>query len=63
MRLIVILWRLLPIALAFVRDHRRWLFFGAPVRRTASDHERRAYRLVAGQIIATNVSGTKKRPM
>ena len=47
MRLVVILWRLLPIALAFWRDHRRWLFFGAPVRRTAADHERRALRLVA----------------
>jgi predicted unusual protein kinase regulating ubiquinone biosynthesis (AarF/ABC1/UbiB family) len=47
MRLVVILWRLLPIALAFWRDHRRWLLFGAPVRRTAADHERRAQRLVA----------------
>jgi predicted unusual protein kinase regulating ubiquinone biosynthesis (AarF/ABC1/UbiB family) len=47
MRLVVILWRLLPIALAFWRDHRRWLFFGAPARRTAADHERRARRLVA----------------
>ena len=47
MRLVVILWRLLPIALAFWRDHRRWLLFGAPARRTASDHERRARRLVA----------------
>jgi predicted unusual protein kinase regulating ubiquinone biosynthesis (AarF/ABC1/UbiB family) len=47
MRLVVILWRLLPIALAFWRDHRRWLFFGAPARRTSADHERRAYRLVA----------------
>ena len=47
MRLVVILWRLGPIALAFWRDHRRWLFFGAPARRTAADHERRAFRLVA----------------
>jgi predicted unusual protein kinase regulating ubiquinone biosynthesis (AarF/ABC1/UbiB family) len=47
MRLVVILWRLLPIALAFWRDHRRWLFFGAPARRTSADHERRAFRLVA----------------
>jgi predicted unusual protein kinase regulating ubiquinone biosynthesis (AarF/ABC1/UbiB family) len=47
MRLVVILWRLLPIALAFWRDHRRWLLFGAPARRTVADHERRARRLVA----------------
>lgn len=46
MRLVVILYRLLPLALAFWRDHRRWLFFGAPARRTSADHERRAYRLV-----------------
>jgi predicted unusual protein kinase regulating ubiquinone biosynthesis (AarF/ABC1/UbiB family) len=46
-RLVVILWRLLPIALAFWRDHRRWFFFGAPARRTSADHERRALRLVA----------------
>ena len=47
MRLVVIVWRLLPIALAFWRDHRRWLFFGAPAPRTITDHERRALRLVA----------------
>ena len=47
MRLVVILWRLLPIALAFWRDHRRWLLVGAPARRTAADHERRALQLVA----------------
>jgi predicted unusual protein kinase regulating ubiquinone biosynthesis (AarF/ABC1/UbiB family) len=47
MRLVVILWRLLPIALAFWRDHRRWLLFGAPAPRTVADHERRALRLVA----------------
>ena len=47
MRLVVILYRLLPLALAFWRDHRRWLFFGRPAVRTAADHERRALRLVA----------------
>lgn len=47
MRLVVIVWRLLPLALAFWRDHRRFLFFGHPARRTALDHERRAGRLVA----------------
>src|SRR4051794_9379830 len=47
MRLVVILYRLLPLALAFWRDQRRWLLFGAPAKRTAADHERRAERLVA----------------
>ncbi len=47
MRLFVILYRLLPLALAFRRDFRRWLLFGAPVRRSALDHEVRAARLVA----------------
>ncbi len=47
MRLFVILHRLLPIALAFRRDFRRWLFFGAPMPRTAADHDARALRLVA----------------
>lgn len=46
MRLLVILYRLGPLALAFRRDARRWLLFGAPARRTADDHERRARRLV-----------------
>ncbi|MEO6528003.1 MAG: AarF/UbiB family protein [Gemmatimonadaceae bacterium] len=47
MRLIVILYRLLPLALAFWRDHRRWLLFGAPASRTVREHEMRAERLVA----------------
>ena len=47
MRLVVILYRLLPLALAFWRDQRRWFFFGAPARRRPQDHERRAERLVA----------------
>jgi predicted unusual protein kinase regulating ubiquinone biosynthesis (AarF/ABC1/UbiB family) len=47
MRLVVILWRLLPLALAFWRDHRRWLLFGGPALRSPADHERRALRLVA----------------
>jgi predicted unusual protein kinase regulating ubiquinone biosynthesis (AarF/ABC1/UbiB family) len=45
-RLAVILYRLTPLALAFWRDHRRWLFFGRPAVRSAGDHERRAERLV-----------------
>ncbi|MEO7457435.1 MAG: AarF/UbiB family protein [Gemmatimonadaceae bacterium] len=47
MRLFVILYRLLPLALAFRRDFRRWIFFGAPAVRTPADHERRAAMLVA----------------
>src|SRR5665811_465862 len=46
MRLVVIVFRLSPLALAFWRDYRRWFFCGAPARRTAADHERRAERLV-----------------
>ncbi len=46
MRLAVILYRLLPLALAFRRDFRRWLLFGAPAPRTDEDHRRRAARLV-----------------
>ncbi|MEP6618664.1 MAG: AarF/UbiB family protein [bacterium] len=47
MRLLVILYRLLPFAVAFRRDFHRWVFFGRPAVRTAADHERRAERLVA----------------
>ena len=47
MRLVIIVYRLLPLALAFWRDYRRWFFFGTPARRTAADHARRAERLVA----------------
>ena len=47
MRLFVILYRLLPLALAFRRDYRRWVFLGPPARRTHADHARRAQRLVA----------------
>jgi predicted unusual protein kinase regulating ubiquinone biosynthesis (AarF/ABC1/UbiB family) len=47
MRLLVILYRLLPLAVAFRRDFRRWLVAGSPAVRTADDHRRRAERLVA----------------
>jgi predicted unusual protein kinase regulating ubiquinone biosynthesis (AarF/ABC1/UbiB family) len=47
MRLLVILYHLLPLAIAFRRDYRRWLFAGPPARRTPGDHERRAARLVS----------------
>jgi predicted unusual protein kinase regulating ubiquinone biosynthesis (AarF/ABC1/UbiB family) len=46
-RLAVIVYRLGPLALAFWRDHRRWLLFGSPVPRAATEHARRAERLVA----------------
>jgi predicted unusual protein kinase regulating ubiquinone biosynthesis (AarF/ABC1/UbiB family) len=46
MRLVIIVYRLLPIALAFWRDHHRWFVAGAPARRTPADHARRAERLV-----------------
>ena len=46
MRLLVILYRLGPLALAFWRDSHRWLFFGRPATRAPDDHARRAQRLV-----------------
>lgn len=45
MRTLVILYRLLPFALSFVRDHRRWLVAGAPLPRSRAFHDRRAHRL------------------
>jgi predicted unusual protein kinase regulating ubiquinone biosynthesis (AarF/ABC1/UbiB family) len=42
-----ILIRLLPFVIAFLRDRRRWLLFGAPRRRTPEQHARRAVRLTA----------------
>jgi predicted unusual protein kinase regulating ubiquinone biosynthesis (AarF/ABC1/UbiB family) len=47
MRLLVILYRLLPLAIAFRRDFRRWIVAGGPAVRTPEDHQRRAARLVA----------------
>ncbi|HEX9887072.1 MAG TPA: AarF/UbiB family protein [Longimicrobiales bacterium] len=37
--------RLMPYLLAFLRDRKRWVVLGAPVRRTVQLHERRAERL------------------
>lgn len=45
-RLLVILWRLVPLVLSFLRDHRRWITRGAPVPRSYAFHERRAKQLV-----------------
>jgi predicted unusual protein kinase regulating ubiquinone biosynthesis (AarF/ABC1/UbiB family) len=47
MRLAIIVYRLLPFALGFRRDFRRWILFGRPATRTPADHARRAERLVA----------------
>lgn len=42
-----ILSRLGPFILAFVRDRRRWFFFGQPAKRTPEQHAQRADRLAA----------------
>ena len=47
MRALSVFVRLLPFVLAFWRDRRRFLLFGAPARRSAEDHLRRAERLAA----------------
>ena len=47
LRTLVIVLRLLPLVLSFVRDHRRWLVAGGPVPRTRAFHEARAARVVA----------------
>jgi predicted unusual protein kinase regulating ubiquinone biosynthesis (AarF/ABC1/UbiB family) len=44
---LIIIGRLLPFVLAFVRDRRRWLLFGVPARRTPEQHRARAERLTA----------------
>ncbi len=44
---LVIIARLSPFVLAFLRDRRRWLFFGGPRRVPAALHARRAQRLTA----------------
>lgn len=47
MRTVTILRELLPLTLSLIRDQRRWLWFGGPVRRTPAFHARRAERMVA----------------
>jgi predicted unusual protein kinase regulating ubiquinone biosynthesis (AarF/ABC1/UbiB family) len=44
-RSLTVLWRLSPFLLAFLRDRRSWILFGAPPRRTREHHTRRAERL------------------
>jgi len=46
MRPVVIVGRLSPFVIAFLRDRRRWIVVGSPARRTPEEHERRANRLV-----------------
>jgi predicted unusual protein kinase regulating ubiquinone biosynthesis (AarF/ABC1/UbiB family) len=46
MRFLVVLRHVLPLALSFARDRRRWLVFGGPLTRTPEFHERRAARLL-----------------
>ena len=46
MRAFVVIARLLPFIVAFLRDRRRWIVMGAPARRTLDEHQRRADRLV-----------------
>ncbi len=45
MRGAVVVARLAPFVVAFVRDRRRFLLFGRPARRTEAQHRRRAARL------------------
>lgn len=46
-RSLVIVGKLLPFVLAFLRDRRRWILFGRPARRDGDHHARRAERLTA----------------
>jgi predicted unusual protein kinase regulating ubiquinone biosynthesis (AarF/ABC1/UbiB family) len=46
MRTAVITFRLLPLVISLLRDQRRWIAWGAPLRRTADSHRRRAEALV-----------------
>jgi predicted unusual protein kinase regulating ubiquinone biosynthesis (AarF/ABC1/UbiB family) len=45
-RTLVVTLRLLPLVLSFLRDRRRWLWWGAPAARTPAFHAARARRLV-----------------
>jgi predicted unusual protein kinase regulating ubiquinone biosynthesis (AarF/ABC1/UbiB family) len=45
-RTIVILWRLVPLGVSFRRDFARWIFFGSPIDRDETFHEKRAAVLI-----------------
>jgi predicted unusual protein kinase regulating ubiquinone biosynthesis (AarF/ABC1/UbiB family) len=47
LRAFVIFRHLAPLVLSFLRDRKRWFFFGAPLERTAAFHKARADRMVA----------------
>lgn len=47
MRVLTIVSHLLPLALSFLRDRKRWFVAGAPMVRTRAFHDARAERLVA----------------
>ncbi|MDZ7780119.1 MAG: AarF/UbiB family protein [Gemmatimonadota bacterium] len=46
-RFVSVLWRLTPFAIAFLRDRRRGIVVGRPMRRSAEHHQRRAERLTS----------------
>jgi len=46
-RATIIAWRLTPFVVAFLRDRRRWILFGAPRALPLRVHQRRAERLTA----------------
>jgi predicted unusual protein kinase regulating ubiquinone biosynthesis (AarF/ABC1/UbiB family) len=41
-----VIWVLGPLAISFLRDHKRWIWWGAGIKRTPEFHRRRAQRLV-----------------
>lgn len=45
-RVLVILWRVIPVVVSFRRDVKQWVWWGAPATRTAPFHTRRAGTLV-----------------
>ena len=45
MRVVVVFTRLFPFVVAFLRDRRRFILFGRPLRRDDERHRRRALRL------------------
>lgn len=47
MRALVIVWKLGPLVVSFIRDWRRWIWWGGPVARSAAFHDARAERMVA----------------
>lgn len=46
MRALVIVWHLGPLVVSFMRDWRRWIWWGGPVPRTPAFHEARAERMI-----------------